>query len=52
VLQGRGYNPPFRPALKKNSPGLLILDEKDIRMKFKKHIVVRCNSMNGSKAFG
>jgi hypothetical protein len=44
--------PPFRSALKKNSPGLPILDEKDIRMKFKNHILVRCKMMNGGKTFG
>jgi hypothetical protein len=50
VLQGRGYNP-LRLALKKSSPRLLILNEKDIRVKIKKHIIVRCNSMDRGKTF-
>jgi hypothetical protein len=41
-----------RPALKECSPPLLILDKKDIGMKFKENIIISSNAMNRSNFFG
>jgi hypothetical protein len=38
--------------MKKSYPRLPILNKEDIRVKFKKHIIVRCNAMNGGKTLG
>jgi hypothetical protein len=42
---------PFRLASKKSSPQLPILNEEEIRVKFKKDIVIRCDSMSRCKVF-
>jgi hypothetical protein len=38
-----------RLALKKSFPRFPILNKKEIRMKFKKYIIIRGYTMNGSK---
>jgi hypothetical protein len=37
---------PFRLASQKSSLQLLILDTKEIRMKFKENVIIKSNSMN------
>jgi hypothetical protein len=39
-------------AMQKSFPRLPILDKENMGVKFKENIVLRCNTMNGSKVFG
>jgi hypothetical protein len=36
----KGIKTPFRPALKKSSPQLPILNEEEVRMKLKENIII------------
>jgi hypothetical protein len=47
-----GIETSLRPALKKSFPRLPILDKEEIRVKFKKDIIIRSNFVNGSKILG